>query len=802
MIIKKCKECGCSFTSANDTKEYCSKTCEANSSNGRLAANVRCAEYKARKRSKVSKELASNNSYDFIGIDGEAVRTNETITVKIAQSDYHKKNGIFETRENTKSYYVCIQAVDASGNDAVKPLVEYRSQNGLAPNKPLSTMAVLDWLLSPGFKGKTLVGFYLGYDFENWLVDLSDDSIKQLYAGGKVQYGKYLISYVPNKIFKVESGQTQRAVYSYDGYFPGSFIGQCEEHELIAKFDKGLGVYTCGYDYDAKKPIVLDDSDERVKFAKILDIGKADRSKFDVSNLAFGVENSIMEYNKTECLLMARMMHKLACTVNSGFRKLEAFADFAFKPSMSYGAGALANAVYKAIDWKRDKPDFKPLSGFAGLDAVYYDKFPFFKSFFGGRIESAAVGEWKQSVYGYDVNSAYPAAMAKMPDWTNGNRKWVTGQAAQDCIKGRFAGMALVKWDLPDGWFWYPFPYRQHGNVYFPRTGKGWVTLLELYAFLDTVENAEDYISISDVVYLDNTADLGHGLQKSGGTRTGAIILLLYKERARLKKLHDHDELAYKLALNSFYGKLVQQIGVSISSEALEAGDFSGVDLKNLNDFAASWTTGYCRAMIWRGIAPVKDKPVIIAVQTDGIYSTEPLPHLDTTLDSDNLKVLGGWDVEEYEEYTNLMPGIYRYKKGGKYSVKMRGFPRSKFDFDKARGVLFDNTPYTVEAETFVKRLLVNARPDTLTGCGLQWIPIKKDFTISLNAKRDYDRSAQSINLVNGVFWTMPKNQSGVISNPYPLKFIPSLEEELYKDADSLWISGHDGQDFHAMARE
>lgn len=778
------------------------KNYEINPSDSRLAANTRGAECKARKRSKVSKELVSNNSYDFIGIDGEAVRTNETITVQITKSDYHKRNGIFETRENTKSYYVCLQAVDAAGNDAAKPLVEYRSQNGLTPDKPLSTVAVLDWLLSPGFKGKTLVGFYLGYDFENWLVDLSDDSMKKLYAGGKVQYGKYLISYVPNKIFKLERGQTQRAVYSYDGYFPGSFIGQCEEHELIAKFDKSSGVYTCGYDYGVKKPIVLDDSDERVKFAKILDIGKADRSKFDVSNLAFGVENSIMEYNKTECILMARMMHKLARTVNSGFRKLDVFADFAFKPSMSYGAGALANAVYKAIDWKQDKPDFEPLSGFAGLDAAYYDKFPFFKSFFGGRIESAAVGEWEQTIYGYDVNSAYPAAMAKMPDWTNGNRKWVTGQAAQDVIRGRFAGMALVKWDLPDGWFWYPFPYRQHGNVYFPRTGKGWVTLLELYAFLDTVENAVDYITVSDVVYLDNTRDLGHGLQKSGGTRTGAIILLLYKERARLKKQHDHDELAYKLALNSFYGKLVQQIGVSISLEALETGDFSGVDLKNLNDFAASWTTGYCRAMIWRGIAPVKDKPVIIAVQTDGIYSTEPLPHLDTTLDSDNLKVLGGWDVEEYEEYTNLMPGIYRYKKGGKYSVKMRGFPRSKFNFDKARGVLFDNVPYTVEAETFVKRLLVNARPDTLAGCGLQWIPIRKDFTISLNAKRDYDKSLQAIELNNGVFWTMPKKKSGAISNPYPLKFIPSLEEELYKDSDSLWTCGLDGQDFHAMARE
>lgn len=779
---------------------------DTNIEDAKLAKRLENKKYRDNKKRKLTQAVGQGSSsdvaYDFIGIDGEAVRTTETFSIKIAKSEFHEKRGIFEERVNTKSYYVCIQAVDSSGNDCVEPLVEYRAKHGLTPSSPLSTVSILGWLFQPGFKGKTLVGFYLGYDFENWLVDLSDAAMRLLYAGSKVLFGEYQIAYVPNKIFTVTRGNSQRTVYSYDGYFPGSFIGQCEEHELIGKYDKGLDRYTCGFDYAANKPIVLDDSDERVTFAKVLDVGKADRSTFDVNNLAFGTANSIMEYNKIECLLMARMMNKLAGTVNSGFRKLEAFRDFSFKPTMSYGAGALANAVYKQIDWKTDKPDFEPLEGFSGNDASYYDKFPFFKSFFGGRIESAAVGEWKDRVLGYDKNSAYPAAMAKMPDWQSANRKWVTGKAAQDAINARFAGMALVKWDLPEGWYWYPFPYRQHGNVYFPRSGKGWVTLLEVYAYLDTVENAGDYISISDVVYLDNTADQGHGLQECGSTRTGAIILLLYKERARLKKLHEHDELAYKLALNSFYGKLVQQIGVSISLEALEAGDFSGVDLKNLNDFAATWTTGYCRAMMWRGIAPVKDKPVIIAVQTDGIYSTEPLPHLDTTKDTSGLKVLGKWDLEVYDEYTNLMPGIYRYKKGGKYSVKMRGFPRSKFNFDKARGVLFDNVPYTVEAETFVKRLLVSARPDTLASCGLQWIPIKKDFTISLNAKRDYDRGTQSIKLVNGVYWTKPKPQAGIISDPYPLKFLPSLEEELYKDSDSLWISGLDGQDFHAMARE
>lgn len=772
-------------------------------------------KYRANKKAKlalaVEEGLEADVIYTFVGIDGEAVRIEETFEVGFAKSEADERDGITTTTKNTISRYVCIQAVDAAGNDVVEPLLTADARDRIPPTKPLSTLAVMDWLFQSGFKDKTLVGFYLGYDFENWLVDLSMDAIEQLYAGGDVQYGKYLISYVPNKIFKVECGKARRTVYSYDGYFPGSFIGQCEEHELVAKFDKVLGVYTCGFDYDAGKPIILDDSDERVRYAKILDTGKADRSVFNVSNLAFGVENSIMEYNKVECLLMARMMDKLAKTVNSGFRKLDEFKTFSFAPKMSYGAGALANAVYKQINWKTDKPDFKPLTGFSHEDEPkFYDKFPFFKSFFGGRIESAAVGEWKSdgtSVWAYDLNSAYPAAMAKMPDWTSTNRKWVTGSLITDVVEGRFAGMALVKWDLPTDWFWYPFPYRQNGNVYFPNTGKGWVTLLEVYAFLDTVENGGDYITISDVVYLDNTQDLGDGLQKCGITRTGGIIAKLYKERARLKKLHDHDELAYKLALNSFYGKLVQQIGVSISLEALEAGDFNGVDLKNLNDFAASWTTGYCRAMMWRGIAPVKAEPTIIAVQTDGIYSTKPLPHLDTSKDSEGLKVLGLWDCEEFSEYCNLMAGIYRYKKvgSGKHTVKMRGFPRKSFDFDKAKSVLFEGSSYVVKSETFVKRLFAKSRPDTLKDCALQWVQVEKDFKISLSAKRAYESGKDIIRLTNGVFWTKPKEQKGLLSNPYPLDFIPELSVKLFEESptimDALWGLG-DESDIHAITKE
>jgi hypothetical protein len=849
----------------------------------------------------------NETAIQFVGIDGEAVKTGKVLTVT------HEG----KTLKARESFYVCLQAVGSDGIELAPPLVEKRASVGKTPYKGLSTESVFEWLLSPAFRrskrigsdGKpltakdskgnetfvynpppTLVGFYLNYDFQNWICDLSPKHLKELSATNETTWHGYKIKYIPKKIFEVTDLRNPRVrtvkVQDYAGYFPGSFIGACEDSHLIAikKGDKWL----C----DGEE---LLETDERVYFAKVLESGKADRTNFDVSYLHFGAQDSIMEYNRIECLLMARMMTKLANTVNKAFPPIHVnhdgethkpFEFFEFEPSMSYGAGALANAVYKSMEWKTYKPDFNPLEKFAcpnyewrekiidnpkqllaliekfpefsDKDAIsakykhyqeaqYYNEMPFFKCFFGGRIESAAMGEWKSddvAMWAYDVNSAYPAAIYKMPDWKPDSiRRAFAGDIPQ-LLEKRVAGMVHIEWSLPEHWVWYPFPYRNATNVYFPALGKGWVTLLEFYAFVDSLTVDElsayaDWIKIDEIVYLEGTDGRGDGLHNDI-TFTGQTILKLYNERAKLKASGDFDELAFKIALNSFYGKLVQQIGVDINA-VLEYDDGTLIysesmkesNLKNLNSFAASWVTGFCRAMIWRAIAPVKTERTIVAVQTDGIYSLKHLPYLDVSkieykdadgnpiiIDGKPLKIkqLGLWDVDEYKEYCNLMPGIYRtVSVKGKVSMKVRGMPKKLFDFDCAKEValyggqkLFQimsnknleaklvglNPPfnarqmklaktgsrkYTVQFESFVQHELAMLRPDSLKGLVLQWVEVEKEFKPSLTAKRrnwkldtniwEPWESFTKLSTDGTPYWTLPKFGSNNESTPYDLKF-------------------------------
>lgn len=925
---------------------------------------AKCNQQKARrKQSQLAKavkrtlERADNpdlgTDIHFVGIDGEAVKTG-----KVLKSTF---NG--NTLTARESFYVCLQAVGGDGVEVASPLVEPQAKVGRTPKKSLSTLEIFEWLLSPAFlkskvydsegkpikqinaKGEekfvykqapTLVGFYLNYDFQNWIRDLPINKLQELSANNETAWNGYKIKYIPKKIFEVTDLKRPHyrtvKVQDYAGYFPGSFIGACEDSHLIAKWDKKDNVWKVG-----SVTIEHPETDERVTFAKILDSGKAERSNFDVSKLAFGAEDSIMEYNRVECLLMARMMTKLANTVNKAFppitidhdgNQVKPFEFFEFESAMSYGAGALANAIYKSMDWKDSKPDFTPLINFAShnyewrtkilLDpkiikkiacdfpqyadeystsvvvnyqhfeeAQYYNDMVFFKCFFGGRIESAAMGEWKTEIvngergvklpngewksghvamWAYDVNSAYPAAIYKMPDWNADSIRSASGGDIPDLLQARVAGMVHLEWNLPTNWVWYPFPYRLGTNVYFPASGKGWITLLEFYAFVDCLTAEElpiyaEWVKLDKIVYLEGSGGKGDGLHDDI-TFTGRTIFKLYNERAALKAQVDFDELAFKIALNSFYGKLVQQIGVSqniviedspnglVYSETMQ-----GANLKNLNSFAASWVTGFCRAMIWRGIAPVKKDKTIVAVQTDGIYSLAPLPYLETSkveykdanggvviIDGEVLmiKQLGLWDVEEYAEYCNLMPGIYRtITNKGKETIKVRGMPKKLFDFDCAKDVTLFNgkhlfnimsdknhkvkmsnkdvgtdgklpfTPrqmklarnkrreYVVSFESFVQHELAVLRPDSLNGMVLQWVEVEKQFKPSLAAKRrnwkmdinvwSVEDLGEQLTCEGAPHWTLPKLNGNDESTPYDLKFglngdsammIEHLEEE------------------------
>ncbi len=116
-----------------------------------------------------------------------------------------------------------------------------------------------------------------------------------------------------------------------------------------------------------------------------------------------------------------------------------------------------------------------------------------------------------------------------------------------------------------------------------------------------------------------------------------ADIRHAYAERAKLKARGDPAEVAYKLVLNSIYGKFAQSVG----SARYHSLEWAGL------------ITATTRARLNLAIDAAGDDAVVM-VMTDGIWSRRPLPRrmLSTAL--------GGWVRESESRLWLAEPGLYR----------------------------------------------------------------------------------------------------------------------------------------------
>lgn len=679
--------------------------------------------------------------FDFVGIDGEGIKT--------ASGDR----------------YVLLQA------DGAPPIVNL---NGLG------TAEILDWLFSVTDKSTALVGYGFNYDFECWLGDLAPLEYTNLVNGWAIFFpdgndgGGYTLKYIPRKILKIFQGDhtdgygelfnrkgERRSVYNVIGFFQQSFVRALESfglsHLITAEIEQG----------------------------------KAARGTFTADDLPM-----LIEYNAQECRALSLLMRRFwdQCLDGFGFANVE----IALKKTDCYGPGAFAAKFLKMVDWKssykaikyRSAPFVHVLNAhlLRGADALERDDcnrllikhYPFAASYFGGRIELAAVGWWPKA-YSYDIASAYPAAMVRMPIWSSATYS-ESARTIRFFRERRDAGMVLARWSFPERWQWYPFPFRSWSkNVYYPREGYGWIMSPEYYAALDTGLDA--YIEIEAVYALKGTAHTGDGLTINTRTAAAAEIQKFYDLRRQFKRSDDPiargAQLPLKLTLNSCYGKILQQIGATIEEP------------RYFNDIAASWITSWTRAMIWRAIASAARDDSIIAVQTDGIYASRPL---DLPLSSD----LGGWEANEIFELTKLLPGIYEYMDTDGIHTRQRGQTRY-FSHEEAKRVLFgERRDYRYTFPAFVGQRHAIAQPLKFGPHRLQWVDIEKEFKADLSSKRS---SPHNIVIPRGThkFYRPKKNQyPELISRPFSLKFgatpyLNELEESLIEDCrdeDGLLVAG------------
>lgn len=264
------------------------------------------------------------------------------------------------------------------------------------------------------------------------------------------------------------------------------------------------------------------------------------------------------------------------------------------------------------------------------------------RAYFGGRFEPFRIGTHHGAVYGYDIRSAYPHALRELPSLGK-DPNWVRSR------NPAVYGFHVVRY-ANQGRQAHPVPYRSRdGSVCWPNNALTciWDTEYRVLEklFPGTFEHVEAW-TLRDWAWRKRA-------------RPFAFVEHLYEERNRLKKQGHPAQLAYKLALNSIYGKLCQTVGAEHvpSEQAWHIPQWAQPEW-------AAMITSHCRAMILEAAYQAGND--VIAIETDGIYTTKKL---DLPIGS----ALGEWEETEYEGIMYLQSGYYALKKEGEWSAKTRG---------------------------------------------------------------------------------------------------------------------------------
>jgi hypothetical protein len=283
------------------------------------------------------------------------------------------------------------------------------------------------------------VSFAFGYDVSMILHNLTTSQFQCLASRGYAHVWNYRIEHVPGKWFRVTeygplfgvNGTDKFTVTLFDtwGFFQSS---------LIAALKANVPDH----------PLMLS------HLGKLED-GKRERQAFTFDKLDY-----ILEYWKIE--------NELAHALIVRLREMLYSVDL--KISSWHGPGALASYAFKQYGVKAHKSETRP----EVYDAARY-------AYAGGRFERFHIGRYERA-YGYDINSAYPYAIAQLPSLSEG--VWSHVDKPRRLVE---FGMYHVR--LRGGTIKRaagPLYHRDHtGLISFPWRTEGWYWTPEVAAMLD-----------------------------------------------------------------------------------------------------------------------------------------------------------------------------------------------------------------------------------------------------------------------------------------------------------------------------
>lgn len=648
----------------------------------------------------------------------------------------------------------------------------------------LTTTAITEFLYSVAAEtGKYAihVGYYLSYDFTHILHDLDPQNASYaIVSMGKRwgRHGKDEYKLKTRKELKArrrewtgEYDEAGKRIYKTLGYIRLWDVSGFFQSSFTRAVEAWLG-----HDYPD---------------LPMLKTGKAARADFAAWDTA-----AVDAYNRAELKALVLVMDRVRASI----------ARAGYSLSRWDGAGALASSFYQkhmpakvgGKSWFERAALPEPVER-----AAQY-------AYFGGRIEYIQYGTYSGYIWQGDINSAYPAAMATVPDLTAGAWRY---NAAPDAVSD-FA-LYHVRWQHCNRAGIGPFPFRlDSGHVLFPADGESWVWGVELAAARQLYP-AGWGAAVIEVLE-------GWEYEDTGG-RPFAWIAELYKRRQALVTQAkagdtgaDGEQKILKLGLNSLYGKTVQKIGYTASHLETVYRYVGTVERVNestetryppyYNLAVGGYITAHCRAQLLRAAA--SNPAAVIAFATDGVYATAPL-----IVDAPAEKILGKWEVVEYPaaRFVQVQPGVYYIHTGQKWVEKCRGFSPAALSWmndDEKQAAIAARVDAITRGFASIKRLKTRAvvaipeqRFITLKSALAtdyskrgQWVTAPRELRLyNASSKRanvgSYKSPARHLvrtapRSTTGLYW-----ESGVMSKPYdglPPRGTAPGDEEIENEA--IWL--------------
>ena len=552
-----------------------------------------CGRSNTSKNGARAKSHKSNTPTIFVGIDGEAVY-------------------------NGESFDYCLLSV---GENTL-----HHNGTGLTDLDEIFSFLYGEYLYAKETYPSTnvaFVGFFLSFDFTHWLKLLSEERARVLLTKAgiakrqrkknpalgpfPVYWNGWEFDLLGDKRFKL------RPQESKDGWMNICDAGPFFQTSLLnaANPKKWPSGTIDPRDYE----LVLE--------------GKSKRG-----NDVFGQE--LIDYNLAENRILAAMLGEY----ERGLRHI----DIKLNKNQWFGPGQASSKWLNttSIPLNKTVKQMIPEDCIKAAQASYY----------GGRFEVFQHGHIPGTTYEYDINSAYPNAMLKLPDITHGEWHYSKTKSYHRSLFPVFTN----ELKLVHGFFYRShgimgaLPHRtKQGRIYYPLGVSGWYWQHEIEAAykLGLIERLEIYEAWAFCPDSDSVAT--YPLQS---------IRELYHLRQSIGK-ETSEGKALKLIYNAAYGKTSQSIG----------------NPKFSNPFYASLITSYCRTQILDAIRshPCGEEDIVM-IATDGIYLNSPHPYLPI---SENL---GEWSADKKENLTTFLPGIYwddkaraAIKDGNSVSFKSRG---------------------------------------------------------------------------------------------------------------------------------